>query len=164
MLKSAFALLCAAVLIGAGLAVAYLRGPQAKPPHRIIALMHGLIGAAGLAVLLVTLRRGLPHTGMGTSGFGVISAALLGTAFVLGVALAVSWRSRRPPSAFIGFHASLAIAGFVMLLTVLALAPGRSAAAKARLLRRSGPDITNRQSLPQRSVALPNKIEYKIRP
>jgi hypothetical protein len=125
MLVPAFALLCAAVLIGAGLAVAYLRGPQAKPPHRAVALVHGMLGGAGLAALLAALRHGLPQTGMGTSGFGAITAALLAAAFALGLALAVTWRWRRPSGALVGAHASLAIAGFVVLLTLIALSPGR---------------------------------------
>gem|GEM_PF-1541428 len=124
MLEFAFAILCAAVLIGAGLAVAFLRGPQAKPPHRAIPPVHGALGGAGLGALLVALRHGLPRTGMGTAGFGVIAAGLLGLAFALGLALGVARRYRRLPGALVGAHASLAIAGFVVLLTLIALSPG----------------------------------------
>jgi LPXTG-motif cell wall-anchored protein len=125
MLDLAFVILCAAVLIGSGLAIAYMRGPQAKPLHRIVPLVHGILGAASLGVLITALRRGLPQTGMGTSGFGVIAAGLLGLALMLGLALGLAWRRRRPPGALIGVHASLAIAGFVVLLTLIALSSGR---------------------------------------
>jgi hypothetical protein len=124
MLELAFAILCATVLIGAGLAVAFLRGPQAKPPPRAIPPVHGALGGAGLGALLVALRHGLPRTGMGTAGFGAIAAGLLGLAFALGLALGVARRYRRLPGALVGAHASLAIAGFVVLLTLIALSPG----------------------------------------
>jgi uncharacterized BrkB/YihY/UPF0761 family membrane protein len=132
MLGLAFALLCAAVLIGAGLAVAYLRGPQATPLHRAVPLLHGLLGGASFAVLLAALRQGLPQTGMGTSGFGTISAVLLGLALMFGLALGLRGRYHRPPGALVGAHASLAIAGFVVLLTLFALSSGSSAGRNAQ--------------------------------
>ncbi len=125
MLDLAFLILCAAALIGGALAIAHMRGPQAKPPHRAVPLVHGILGGASFGVLIAALRRGLPQTGMGTSGFGVIAAGLLGLALVLGLALGLAWRYRRPPGALVGAHASLAIAGFVVLLTLIALSPSR---------------------------------------
>ncbi|HJU16577.1 MAG TPA: hypothetical protein VJ770_08895 [Stellaceae bacterium] len=123
MLTLSFAILCAAVPIGAGLAAAALRGAPAKPPPRLLPLVHGLLGAAGLAVLIAALHHGLPRTGMGTSGFGPVAAVLLGLAFVLGLALGALGRGRRPPGPLVGVHASLAIAGFVVLLALIALGP-----------------------------------------
>lgn len=124
MLDLAFLLLCAAVLVGLGLAVAYLRGPQAKPPPRALPFVHGTLGGASLAALIAALRQGLPPTGMGTSGFGMIGAGLLGLALAFGLALGLQGRYHRPPGAVVGVHASLAIAGFVVLLTLFALSPG----------------------------------------
>lgn len=123
MLDLAFWVLCAAVAIGSGLAIAYLRGPQAKPPPRFIAFAHGLLGGASLVALIAALRSGLPQTGMGLSGFGVIAAGLLALAFAFGLMLFLSGRRRRPAGALVGAHASLAIAGFVVLLSLVALAP-----------------------------------------
>lgn len=123
MLDLAFWMLCAAVLVGAGLAVAYMRGAQAKSPHPLIAFAHGLLGGASLLVLIAALRRGLPQTGMGLSGFGAMAAGLLALAFAFGLALFLSGRRRRPAGALVGVHASLAIAGFVILLSLVALAP-----------------------------------------
>lgn len=124
MLDLAFAVLGAAVAIGAGLAVAYLRGPEAKPPHRLIPFGHGILGGVGLLALIAALRHRVPPSGMGLSGFGPIAAGLLGLAFALGLALFLAGRRRRPAGALVGAHASLAIAGFVVLLSLLALSPG----------------------------------------
>jgi hypothetical protein len=127
MIELAFAMLSAAGLIGIGLAIAYLRGPEAKPPHPAIPLVHGALGGTSLLALVAALGAGLPKTGMGTSGFGAISAGLLGLAFVLGLTLAILRRYRRPPGALVGAHASLAIAGFVILLALIALSPSSPA-------------------------------------
>jgi hypothetical protein len=122
MLALAFWILCAAVVIGAGLAFLHLRGSPAKPP-RAIRFVHGILGGAGLLALIAALRRGLPRTGLGLSGFGTIAAGLLGIAFALGLALFAARRRRRPAGALVGAHASLAIAGFVILLSLIALSP-----------------------------------------
>jgi hypothetical protein len=122
MIDAAFYILSAALVIGAGLAIFYMRGAEAKPPHWIILLAHGGLGAAGLIVLLASLRRGLPATGMGISGFGPAAAGLFALALALGLMLAgASWRNRRPAGALVGAHATCAIAGFVVLLALIAL-------------------------------------------
>jgi hypothetical protein len=73
-------------------------------------------------VLLLALARGLPPSQMGTGGFAPIAAGLLAAAFSLGLALAfLSWRRGRPGGALVGAHASFAIAGFVLLLALVAL-------------------------------------------
>ncbi len=121
-MELAFGLLCGAGLIGLALALLYLRGPGAPPPHPAIAALHGGIGAASLAVLLLALDRGQRHRAMGTAGFGRTAAALLALALVLGLSIAVAaWRRRRPAGALVGAHAGLAIAGLVMLWALLAL-------------------------------------------
>lgn len=122
MMELAFGLLCAAGLIGLGLALLYLRGPGGSRPHPAIAAVHGGLGAASLAVLLLALERGRPHRTMGTAGFGRTAAALLALALAIGLAIAViAWRLRRPAGALVGVHAGLAIAGFVVLWALIAL-------------------------------------------
>jgi hypothetical protein len=125
MTELAFAILCAAALIGLGLAVRYMRGATARPARPTIAsipAVHGAVGAAGLAVLLATLGRPRPPTAMGTAGFGATSAALLGLALLLGLFIAATiWRGRRPAGALIGAHAGFAIAGLVVLLALIVL-------------------------------------------
>lgn len=122
MLTLAFALLCAAALLGAVLAIRYLAGvgfrllPAALPP------IHGVIGAAGLAALILAWRHGLRPTKFGTAGFGATAAILLGLALAIGLVIGlVAWRRRRPAGTLVGAHAGLAIAGLVMLLTLVAL-------------------------------------------
>jgi hypothetical protein len=117
-LRSAFVILCAAVAIGAGLAIQYLRGAGARRPPWPIALVHGVLGAAGLAIFLAVLQRGLPTSAAGTAGFGPAAAALIGLALLLGLVIARAAR-RRPPGILVAIHASVAIAGFVVLWTLV---------------------------------------------
>jgi hypothetical protein len=121
-LSLAFAILCVAAAIGGGLAIQHLRrAPERRPPWPI-PLAHGALGAAGLAMLLWALRRGLPPSTMGTAGFGPAAALLLGLALALGlVILQAAWRGRRPPGVLVAIHASLALAGFVVLWTLVSL-------------------------------------------
>ena len=122
MLRLALGLCCAAAAIGGGLAVHYARGPQVKQAPVAVPVLHGALGAASLATLLLALRRGLPASADGTAGFGAIAAGLLGLALLLGLVLAhAAWRKRRPAGVLVGGHAGLAIAGLVVLLTLVAL-------------------------------------------
>jgi hypothetical protein len=122
MLTLALALLCIASLIGSGLAVLYIRETRANPPPAALAIGHGALGAASLAVLVLALRRGLPPSDMGTAGFGPIAGGLLALAFGCGLLLAyAAWRQRRPAGALVGTHAGLAIAALALLLTLVAL-------------------------------------------
>lgn len=117
----AFYLCCAAVALGAGLAVHFLRGPALRRPPWPLPLAHGALGAAGLAALILALRRGLPASPWGTAGFGPAANVLLALALALGLAIAlVGWR-RRPPGLLVAVHASIAVAGFVVLWTLVSL-------------------------------------------
>jgi hypothetical protein len=122
MIDLAFDVFVAAVLMGAGLAVLYAYGPLAKRPHAMIPLVHGTLGVAGLVLLVAALRHGLPQTDTGTGDFGVIAGGLFGLALVFGVLIAsAAWRGRRPGGLLVATHASVAIAGFVVLLALVAL-------------------------------------------
>ncbi len=124
MMAFAFGILAAAALFGAVLAILYARGPEAKPIGRVVPAIHGSIGAAGLAVLIVALRAGPSAAAarMGTAGFGLFAAGLIATALAVGLVIAtyVS-RGRRPGGALIGTHATLAVAGITLLLVMIAL-------------------------------------------
>jgi hypothetical protein len=125
MLRFALLLLAAAAALGAGLAIRRMaRAGQAlaaTPLPASVALLHGVLGALGLAALLAALGRGVAATGMGTAGFGPLAALLLGLALVLGLALARRSGRRRPPPLLLETHAGLAIAGLVLLLALVAL-------------------------------------------
>lgn len=114
----AFWLLCAALALGAVLALPYLRVAAHRSPWRI-RVAHGVLGAAGLATLFRALYRGLPPSGMGTAGFGPAAAVLIAVALMLGLAIALF--RVRPPGVLVAFHAGLAIAGIVVLWTVVSL-------------------------------------------
>jgi hypothetical protein len=118
----AFATLCAAALLGSGLALFYLRSSAARPPHWAVAVLHGGLGAASLALLLVARSHGVPHAAMGTAGFGRAAAGLLAVALALGLLiLGASWRRRRPSGALVGAHVSFAVAGLVVLWALIRL-------------------------------------------
>ncbi|HTV44371.1 MAG TPA: hypothetical protein VMF05_03560 [Stellaceae bacterium] len=122
MIKLSFAILCVAGLCGMALAVVHLRAARPASAQSALAVLHGVIGAAGLAILLVDLDHMPRQHAMGTTGFGRTSAVLLALALLLGLTIAaVRWRRRRPNGALIGVHAGLAIAGLVVLSALLAL-------------------------------------------
>jgi len=116
MLTLAFVVLCAAALIGSSLALLPV------PPHRALPVVHGVVGAAGLGILLRASTRSSKHAAMGTAGFDRVSAALLGGALLLGLSIAArDWFDRPRTAALIGAHAGFAIAGLTVLLALIAL-------------------------------------------
>jgi hypothetical protein len=87
-----------------------------------VALGHGVVGAGGVAVLVIALWPGAPLSGMGTAGFGPGAAVLFAFALALGILIALaSFRGWRPAAALVAVHASLAIAGLVVLWTLVSL-------------------------------------------
>lgn len=104
-----------AVTSGAVLAVLYLRGTGGRKP--ILAILHGLVAAAGFGFLLVALQGPRRGDAMGVGSFGIVASVLLGIALVLGPFISISHRrSLAAGGAVIATHASLAIAGFVVFL------------------------------------------------
>lgn len=80
--------------------------------------LHGAAGAAGFGWLALALD-GAPPRGVstGAGSFGLIAAVLLGLGLLLGAAAFVArWRRRRPAMLLLGVHATLAVAGLVMLV------------------------------------------------
>jgi hypothetical protein len=121
-LTLSFVILAVAAAVGALLAIPFLRGGEARRAHWAVTLGHGVVGAAGVGVLIVGLVRGIPTSGMGTAGFGTGAAVLLALALALGILIALSTFGRRRPGAtLVGVHASLAIAGLVVLWAFVSL-------------------------------------------
>jgi hypothetical protein len=115
MLQLAFMLLLIAGGLGGGLAAWHLR-PQVRTPPWVLGALHGALGAAGLALLLLALRGPPRGAAMGVAGFGTVAVVLLGIALIAGLAvLASRLRGRAIGGLLIAIHASLAIAGIVIL-------------------------------------------------
>jgi hypothetical protein len=116
MLLLSFSVLVAAALLGSCLAALHLPTGKAMLPGWPLGLLHGLLGAAGLVMLLLALRGPPRGEAMGVGPFGRIAAVLLAMALLAGLAtLAVRLRYGRVPGLAIGIHATIAISGVVIL-------------------------------------------------
>ena len=116
MLIATFVILGAAVILGIGLAVLYLRTEGAVAPPWTFAALHGSLAIAGLGCLALALRgppRGLDQ---GMASFGMIAAVLMASAAVLGAGFLVTrLRKRQLAGMAVAVHATLAVSGFVIL-------------------------------------------------
>jgi glucose uptake protein GlcU len=110
------AILFAVAAVG-GLAMAYIHFSRAAHPPVVLAVVHGLFGAAGLVVLLIALMQ-TGVAGLGALALGIIVVAALGGFYLFSLHL----RNRPLPSAVVLIHGAVAAAGFVVLLTAIALA------------------------------------------
>lgn len=120
MLTAAFIILALAVLLGSALAVLHLRAESAAAPPLSLGALHGLLAIGGFACLLVGLRGPVRGLETGTASFGAIAAALIAVAALLGIGLfGAHLRKRRLSGGLIGIHATLAVAGFVILAAYL---------------------------------------------
>jgi hypothetical protein len=120
MLIAAFVILGIGVLLGSLLAVVHLRAAGLATRTAALGAVHALIALGGFACLLVALRgppRGLET---GTAEFGVVAAVLMALAALLGAGFfALRLLKRRIASSLIGIHATLAVAGLVVLVAYL---------------------------------------------
>lgn len=123
MLMVSFIVLGLAVVAGIGLAAAYLL-ERARGLSLVPGVLHGLLGLVGFAALLLGLR-GPPHgVRMGAGSFGLIAATFVGAALLAGAVILVGRLRRRPPSVVVvAVHATLAIAGFVILAAYVSMPP-----------------------------------------
>jgi hypothetical protein len=120
MLSLAFAILSAAVLLGAVLASMHLRGW--RRPAWAVGATHGVLGLAGLLALWRAL--GGPPRGVltGVSAFGSIAAWLAVIALLLGLGVLVAVRRGAPATGLvIAVHATVAVTAYVMLAAYVAL-------------------------------------------
>ena len=116
MLIAAFIALGIAVSIGSGLAIQHLRTESAKPPPWPLALLHVIFAIGGLSCLVLALRGPVRGLDQGTDSFGIIAAALIVMAALVGAwMLAARIAKRRTAGILIGIHATLAVGGFVIL-------------------------------------------------
>ena len=116
MLPLSFGVLLVAGVLGGVLAMAHLRASDAALPGWPIGALHGILGAVGLAALVVALRGPPRGVAMGVGSFGRIAAGLLVGALIAGLGILVArLRRRRVLSLVVGVHATVAISGIVVL-------------------------------------------------
>ena len=105
-----------AALGGSLLAVLQLRGGGPPPIPWQAGAVHGLVGAAGLALLVLALDRPGPPAPPGTGGFRFAGVVILSLALLAGLTiLGVRLRRGRFGSGLVGVHAALAITGLAVL-------------------------------------------------
>lgn len=117
MLQMSLALLLAAALLGLVLAGLHLAVPHRRLPVPWPAwVAHATIGVGGFAVLLRGLGGPPRGVAMGVGAFGRFAAILFAVALLAGGAILFErLRYRRMPILLVGLHATLAIAGVVVL-------------------------------------------------
>jgi len=117
----AFWIVTLAVVMGAGLAVLFLR--PVWPRSTWLAAIHGLVGTGGLVLLVLALNTPDPRADMlGVGPFAKFAAFAIGAAWLLGLGLAF-WRFRTPRSrgVLIAIHAGLAVFGYVLFMAYRSL-------------------------------------------
>lgn len=118
MLTTATVLFGIALAAGLWIAVVHFASNGKKQPSFRLAVAHGAIALAALAILLVRAVTG-PVIGQetGTQNFGWIAIALFVAAALLGfVVFAGHLRRHRLPEFLMSIHMVVAIAGFAVLL------------------------------------------------
>jgi hypothetical protein len=114
MLTAAVVLLAIAVTLGSALAVMALGSERARAAPWRLAALHGLIGLAGLACLVLVLRGPAPPSAHGTASFGLVSAWLFALAALVGGAILTLRLRARGVGPLIAIHATLAVSAFVI--------------------------------------------------
>lgn len=102
-----------AVAAGTALALWHMRATDgASQPPLPAGIAHGVVGATGLAVLLLALRGPPRGAATGVGSFGTEAAALFAAALLTGIVIFF----RRRKAVAITIHAGIAITGYVLLL------------------------------------------------
>ena len=105
--------LTVAVAAGSVLALWHLRAADgATRPPVAAGIGHGVVGAAGLAVLLLALQGPARGVGAGVGSFGTVSAVLFVAALLTGFVMLLLRRN----GVVMAIHAGVAITGYVLLL------------------------------------------------
>lgn len=117
--NSAFVLI-GAVVLGTLLAVVQLQRPARPPIPWAVGLLHGGVGAAGLALMLLAPARAAAADA-GAGQFRQLAAAALVLALLIGLWILRSRLARRRLSfGVVGVHALCGITGVVLLGAYLA--------------------------------------------
>lgn len=125
MLGFAFLVLLVAAVLGALLALGFLRAGEDMPafvtalrPHaRGLGLVHGSLAGAGFLLLLAALKWADLRPPVGAEGFGHLAAWLVGAALLVGLVILIGGYARRGKTALLlALHAGIAISGVVVLM------------------------------------------------
>jgi hypothetical protein len=120
MLSLSLVILSAAVVLGIALVSLRLRATVA--PQRAVSVLHGALGAIGLAALVLALRGPTRGVSTGVASFGAAAALLAAIVLFIGLGLvAVSRRSSNAGGVLIALHATLAITAYALLLAYVSL-------------------------------------------
>ena len=107
-----------AVIAGTVLALLHLRATDsASRPPLAAGIAHGVVGAAGMIVLLLAMRGPPRGVEAGAGYFGAVSAWLFAGALATGIGIL----SIRQKALLIAIHGSIAVTGYVLLLAWSAL-------------------------------------------
>ena len=118
MVSAAVWILTLAVIAGTVLALLHLRVTDgAGRPPLVAGIAHGIVGAAGLAALLLALQGPPRGADTGVGSFGTMAAVLFAGALLTGVAILLLRRK----AIVMAIHAGIAITGYVLLLAWNAL-------------------------------------------
>ncbi len=121
MLRLSLILLGIAMLFGFGLAALHLR-ESAKAPPLLARVAHGVLGAAGLVALLLTLGQPAQGVNEGVGTFRLDAVVLLGAALLLGLGILVTFRvAPKSAGAVIALHATIAMFGLAILAAYVSL-------------------------------------------
>jgi len=114
-LTASFYFLTLAAVAGTILGLLHLRGADgaARPPL-MVGMVHGAIGAVGLALLLPVAFGPPRAAAAGAALFGPLAAWLFGVALLTGAIVLI--RRRRGPYVTMAIHAGIAITAYVILL------------------------------------------------
>jgi hypothetical protein len=122
MLLTSFFVLLAAAMLGIVLGAVHLGAGRAVSIPWPAWGLHGVLGVAGFAALVLGLRGPPRGVAMGVSGFGRFAAVALVAALLLGAVILSGRLRRRPISVLtLGLHATLAIGGVVVLAAYVAI-------------------------------------------
>ena len=102
-----------------GLAMAAIRFGTHHNPPAWLAMLHGLLAAAGLTLVAYAAAT----TGVPPTALGALLLFLLAAAGGAVMSLAYKWRQRLLPAWLVLAHATLAVIAFVLLL-LAAFGPG----------------------------------------
>jgi hypothetical protein len=121
MLRLSLILLGIAMLFGFWLAALHLR-ESGKAPPMLVRLGHGIIGAAGLGALLLTLDSPAQGENAGVGTFRLDAVVLLVAALLLGLGILLTFRiAPKSAGAVIALHATVAMFGLAILAAYVSL-------------------------------------------